>query len=511
MRGSSFRGDRRVPRFLALLPAVAAACGGGGGTDVAGEDAAIDIPSDVVPDDARPDIDGAPDSPAEADGAADGTDPPTTTVALTASDEILLNPERGFYRSVDLVRDRGFGWIRDGGYSLAHAYVRLDDYRDRDLDAALLDAIDAGFAEARLAGIKIILRFSYNFGPYPDSEPDASKAWILRHLEQLTPLLRDNADVLAVLQAGFIGAWGEWHTSTNGLLDDPRDKFDILEALLAALPADRMVLLRHPPYKQDGYGGPLTAATAFDGSSASRIGHHNDCFLASDTDFGTYPGGEIDAWKDYVAADTLFVPMQGETCNVNPPRSDCSTALAEMERLHWSIINDDYHPDVVQGWSDQGCRPEMERRLGYRLRATSVTWAPRVPPGGVLPLTFVVRNDGWAAPFQQRPVRVVLDGPDRRSVALELADPRRWLPGEESTIAVRLRLPAGLAAGSCELALWLPDAAPTLRDDPRFAIRLADEGAWRPSSGFNTLASLEIDPGASGDVDPSATELVVLP
>ena len=43
MRGSSFRGDRRVPRFLALLPAVAAACGGGGGTDVAGEDAAIDI------------------------------------------------------------------------------------------------------------------------------------------------------------------------------------------------------------------------------------------------------------------------------------------------------------------------------------------------------------------------------------------------------------------------------------------------------------------------------------
>jgi len=60
--------------------------------------------------------------------------------------------------------------------------------------------------------------------------------------------------------------------------------------------------------------------------------------------------------------------MQGETCNPNPPRSGCPTALAELARLHWSILNCESHPDVVAGWTAQGCRPEVERRLGYRLR-----------------------------------------------------------------------------------------------------------------------------------------------
>ena len=73
------------------------------------------------------------------------------------------------------------------------------------------------FADIREAGVKAIIRFAYNQGPYPDSEPDASKAQILRHIEQLAPLLQNNADVIAWLEAGFIGAWGEWHTSTNGL------------------------------------------------------------------------------------------------------------------------------------------------------------------------------------------------------------------------------------------------------------------------------------------------------
>ena len=33
------------------------------------------------------------------------------------------------------------------------------------------------------------------------------------------------------MEAGFIGAWGEWHTSTRGLDKDPGAKHEILEAL----------------------------------------------------------------------------------------------------------------------------------------------------------------------------------------------------------------------------------------------------------------------------------------
>jgi hypothetical protein len=93
-------------------------------------------------------------------------------------------------------------------------------------------------------------------------------------------VLAANADVIAVLQAGLIGAWGEWHTSTNGL-DTPENKQTILLALLDALPASRMTQIRTPNAKGDIFGASaLGDAEGFDGSNKARTGHHNDCFLA---------------------------------------------------------------------------------------------------------------------------------------------------------------------------------------------------------------------------------------
>jgi hypothetical protein len=504
-------------RFLAragcpgvLWVLLASACTGMVGENDAGWDAGADGEAEVDGD-ATSDGGDADDAGAGDDGGDPGwVDPPPTTLFPPGTDAIFLNPERGFYRTLSLVTERGYHWVRQGGYTLAHSYVRLDAYRDRDLDPALLSAAAAGLQEARAAGIKIILRFAYNFGPYPDSEPDASKAWVLRHIEQLQPLLAEHADVIAVVQAGFIGAWGEWHSSTHGLLDDPRDKFDILDALLQALPSSRAVQLRYPPYKQEGYGGPVTEAEAHGGSSASRIGHHNDCFLASNTDWGTYPSNEIETWKTYLEADCLFVPNGGETCNLNSPRSDCAVALAEMERLRFTYINHEYHPEVVASWTAGGCREEMERRLGYRLALREVRYPAQAPPGGVLPLSLRVRNSGFAAPMNPRPVRIVLDGPARYVAELPAADPRRWLPGEETELSVRIQLPASAPAGAYALALWLPDAATTLQGDPRYALRLANQDTWDAGAGLNRLATVTLDPAAPGSSDPRAERFEVI-
>lgn len=81
------------------------------------------------------------------------------------------------------------------------------------------------------------------------------------------------------MEAGFIGAWGEWHTSTNGL-DNIQDKREILNALLAAIPG-RFVQVRYPANIIEMYPAPEDAVSA-------RVAHHNDCFLSSNTDVGTY-------------------------------------------------------------------------------------------------------------------------------------------------------------------------------------------------------------------------------
>ena len=38
---------------------------------------------------------------------------------------------------------------------------------------------------------------------------DATKTIILRHISQLGPIFTDYADVIDVIQAGFIGVWGK--------------------------------------------------------------------------------------------------------------------------------------------------------------------------------------------------------------------------------------------------------------------------------------------------------------
>ncbi len=86
-------------------------------------------------------------------------------------------------------------------------------------------------------GFKIILRFAYTFNE-PEPHNDAPLEIVLSHIDQLTPILQRNADVIALMEAGFIGRWGEWHNSSNGLANTS-DMRTILFKLLDALPKEQ--------------------------------------------------------------------------------------------------------------------------------------------------------------------------------------------------------------------------------------------------------------------------------
>ena len=503
---------RTSASILAAALALLVACGVGTITGVDdGGPGANDGPGT---DDGGISGDGGGDAATDATWLDASPEPPTTVATFTESSGDVVNPERGFYSYVDAIGDDDLSYVRDDhGHSLAFTYVRLDDYRDSAIPGTLLTALADGFATVRSAGVKLILRFSYNFGPYPDTEPDASVTRVLEHIGQVGPIVSANQDALAVFQAGFIGAWGEWHTSTNDLTS-PENKQTILAALLAAVPAERMVQLRYPPDKMGSYPTPLDIGTGFSGTDQARIGHHNDCFLSSDNDVGTY--GREDATiaeeKAYIGADSRFVPVGGETCAEYSPRTDCPTALAELEMLGFSYLNHDYHPGVVSGWQEQGCYDEIRRRLGYRFVLERVIHSERVRPGGILQLTIELRNQGFAALFNARPLMIVLsNGSDRYAVELSEVDPRMFTAGELSTLTTRLRLPAAIATGDYELSLWLPDAASELRANPEYAIRLANTGTWNTDGRNIMVAALPVDADAPGDFDGDATELMVLP
>lgn len=424
--------------------------------------------------------------------ASSSPEPAAVTHTYAATDAPLLNPERGFFTPYELPGTPGFSPLRATGNTLVHLNIRLDDWRESDIPEKTLDGLDSNFSDIRDAGVKSIIRFAYNQGPYPDSEPDASKSQILRHIQQLTPLLQKNSDVIAWVEAGFIGAWGEWHTSTNGL-DNLTDKRDILNALLAAIP-NRYVQVRYPANIIEMYPNPMDAVEA-------RVAHHNDCFLSSETDVGTYERDGVNTIlrdQAYLAELTRFTPMSGETCAPFPPRSECDSAIQEMELLHFSAINEAYHKGILRSWEDGGCMEEITDRLGYRLSLTSADFNGQVRPGGLLNLTVNITNSGFASLVNPRPLFVVLQEPNSVFLTRLELDSRTWQPGESSFTA-SIRLPSDMAEMDYNLALWLPDEAETLQSNPLYAVQFANEGIWDGSTGYNILGTVKVDSSATGN------------
>ncbi|MGW0807434.1 DUF4832 domain-containing protein [Nonomuraea sp. NPDC002799] len=417
----------------------------------------------------------------------------SVTYAQTTAD--FANPERGLYHHTGDCDKNDFALTTLQSYrtgqniSLVMCVFYLAEFKTTAISQAALDQLQQQLDTVRAAGLKTILRFAYTTAT---DGADATKARVLAHLDQLAPYLNANRDVIYLMQAGFIGAWGEWYYTQNfgnaGTVSaaDWANRKAVVDKLLSVLPSTRMVQLRTPKIKRTMYAtSALPPAQAHNGTALARLGHHNDCFLAGPDDYGTYENAAVE--YPYLQAETASVAMGGETCNPNPPRTDCPTAKDELSRFHWSYLNTDYHTGVLGGWNTGGCLAEITRSLGHRFALQSGTYPSTATRGGALPVTITVRNDGYAAAVNPRNVELVL----RNTATSALyrfpltTDPRKWAAGATTTITQTVTLPASIPAGSYALLLNLPD--PLLSARPEYAVRLANQSTWEAATGLNNL------------------------
>lgn len=431
---------------------------------------------------------------------------PAATVVYTPTSADFPNPERGLYLMEETFASAHTPlelstlqyYRQQQNITLVLRVFYLDSFRTGPISANYLTAIQTDFTTARQAGLKLIVRFAYNqtaLSPNPD-EP--SLAQMLAHLDQLQPVLQANSDVIAVVQAGFIGAWGEWYYTNNDFGTPPNpphypNRRTLLQKILTTLPVTRMVQIRTPAYKQNifntpnGAGGAISDTIAYNGSDLARVAHHNDCFLAGEDDMGTYTDPAQD--YPYLAAETRYLAMGGETCLVNPPRSDWATAAQELALFHWSYLHLGYHADVLSSWGNH-LTDTVRLKLGYRFVLLAGTYSDVVFPGGQFHLTLTLKNEGWAAPYNPRRVELILRNTTTGNVypfALP-ADPRWWLPGGATyTLDHWVALPQNLPPGNYALLLHLPDPVPSLSARPDYAIQLANNNLWEPTTGYNKL------------------------
>jgi hypothetical protein len=137
------------------------------------------------------------------------------TATFQPTDEDIIDPERGFSRFAEMtVSQNALDSGRQQGHSVFGLMITMSQFRNAPLSDAFLGQIQTAFSRARTAGVKFIPRFRYDSTA---AGRDAPLELVLTHIAQVTPLLQANKDVIVNMEAGFIGAWGEWHSSVNHL------------------------------------------------------------------------------------------------------------------------------------------------------------------------------------------------------------------------------------------------------------------------------------------------------
>ena len=248
----------------------------------------------------------------------------------------IPNPERGLYKFIE------YKYHKHGSTSYTAYNTNLTDSYDENNRLTLVlfylfDYVDGiaitddglqyirdVLSFVRSSKKKAIVRFAYSDQHVSSESVDPrtihqepTKDQILAHIAQIKPILQDYEDIIFVVQAGFIGTYGEWYYTTNFSTfeynnsknkwyeyrdySDPdggnsvtgfENRAAVLEALLDAVPASRQIELRTPAYKQYYLNaGSLSSwdqLTGFGSEDKNRLAFHNDAFLYGGDDMGTF-------------------------------------------------------------------------------------------------------------------------------------------------------------------------------------------------------------------------------
>ncbi|CAF3827612.1 unnamed protein product [Rotaria sp. Silwood1] len=318
----------------------------------------------------------------------------------------------------------------------------------------------------------------------------------------MKPIYNEYEDVIIAVEMGMFGPWGEMHSSkhstTNTELYHPI-KTSALKlvhvAYMSALPTTRSVLVRRPYYIRQIFNNdePLMPDEAYGNTPKARTGYHNDAYLYSQSDGGTFSHGwSRDQELAFINKMTRYTFFGGESFGTpNDTYNNANNALLESKQQHMTYLHRDYKESIYNAWGSL-VKNDFTRKLGYQFELKSLSYSQPVVSGGTLDLHLKLQNTGFAAMHLNRPVNLILDNGKtgnehiRYQTSLSV-DPRTWTP-EAGIISIHynLHIPVTVKAGTWQLLLALPDASTRLKDDVRYAVRFANNEVWN-ADGTNLL------------------------
>lgn len=427
--------------------------------------------------------------------------------------EILRNPDRGFYKLVQIELNTGkenFTDFKekikkiakeDVDVSLISFQLNLRQYVSKNLSLTnnKIEEINKYFSIMRENGYQVIFRVVYDSKGAKNPEPEFQT--ILNHIEQLKSVYEENENIIFVVEAGYLGSYGEWH---DGAYDkDKEKKKQLINKLLESIPESIQINLRKPSFITEYLENnqTVTKINAFSNEKIARLGLHNDGYLASETDLGTYEKAERENSLLWQGKQTLYTLFGGECQNKDSIYTNLDYAIADMEQRHCTYMNKTYDTEVKEKWKQEIYKNPnsiyqgetgykyIENHLGYRLvmRDVNMECTKRK-----MNMEINIENVGFGNIIRKKQVGVILKNTDNQYYVKTDIDIRKQLKEKMYELTISEALPENIKAGEYEVYLKIEEPFDSLKNNNNYSVKLANTDVWNDSLGANYIGNMII-------------------
>lgn len=404
----------------------------------------------------------------------------------------IANPGRGFYIQVKTDRIHK---IEDAAEEVRLILLTFDleDYTEEELPEEKLEELREAIDVAKKEHMAVIFRAAYGF--HREVEEPERMELVDRHIQQISEVLNSYRDQILVVQAGILGAYGEWHSSRylEGTEEEKREsRLHILRQWELYLYPDIKVDVRRPRFVREA---------AAEGILADRLGVHNDALLSTDSDMGTYddPGMEREDELVWMQENLLGqinggeMPTPGE---LNVPEN----ADREFAQQHTGYLNLRYNEEIIDRWAamimeDMDAKSYLENHLGYRLFLTGLDVRRLYFTGELLEdgvqMHIGLCNSGYAPLMEKYKVYVTV-GSGENSVSQEIGIPElyRICNGQSVKTDITVKVPEEFLDGKEKISIGLKIAPDMDERDGQDCVELANQD-FIYCDGVNRIVSLD--------------------
>ena len=430
------------------------------------------------------------------------------------------------------------------------AYIYFTDYHNTDLSAGAIRALKIFFDICRERKVKSMLRFCYNWSYAKNyklannkellATECADQKTILKHIQQLKPVISEYADTIHTISNGFVGYVGEWAYSYQyPHVDYPTIIKAIVENL--CVPNGLYFSNRDPEYLNELIDEEPNY------KYLKYISHNNDAMFGEQSNKDWYSGNMqlgTPEWQQ-VIDDGAYTPQDGEMFTIGAlvdtangrtynPRIPTGMQMILECAHHWHTSMSNWHAyveaispnhkyykdNIMLKWQEQTLTKDMLDRekilydpnwfvddngnavkrnpydfikdhLGYKLVAINGHITGNMEKGSKVTFDLTLKNYGFAAAFMLESGYAILDENYKVISTVKAGSPDKWYSHDpenyKSNTALEYSVKADLnvpeTSGKYYIAFYLKN---TMDDRARLSNNISFK------EGYNILYSFDV-------------------